>query len=80
MEFTFDGHGVNDKGAEYCPRVATITDHGHDIKAGALLAAAPDLLAALELSIFTLSSALGEDDEVVRDGRAAIAKAKGVSA
>ena len=48
MQFSFDGKGINDKSDVYASRVATLTEHGHNINAGPLLAAAPELLAALQ--------------------------------
>lgn len=45
--FTFDGYGINGPD-EFRSRVARLTDYGQEIKAGPLLAAAPDLLAACQ--------------------------------
>lgn len=47
-DWNFDGKGING-GDEYMSRIATLTEHGHSLNAGKLLAAAPDLLAALEM-------------------------------
>lgn len=69
MRFNFDGKGINDKEDQYAPRVATLTDHGHAIGAGKLLAAAPDLanhlsLAAAALIVVSRNTTL---PEAVRD-------------
>lgn len=47
-QWNFDGKGING-GDEYMSRIATLTDHGHSLNAGALMSSAPELLAALQL-------------------------------
>lgn len=47
MKFNFDGKGINDKENVYAERVATLTEHGHAIGAGPVLAASADMLEAL---------------------------------
>lgn len=59
--YGFDGRGINDYGAEYKPRIATLTEHGHAINAGPLLAAAPDLLKALSACLAALEGFLDYD-------------------
>ena len=60
-KFGFDGRGINDYNDEYKARIATLTEHGHDLKAGALLAAAPDLLAALKTLVGEVENLIAED-------------------
>ena len=50
-QFTYDGQGINDKGSEFAPRLATLTKEGHERKVGPLFATSPDLLAALEFIV-----------------------------
>jgi len=47
-QYSFDGHGINDKGSEFAPRLATLTKEGHERKVGPLFAASPDLRDALQ--------------------------------
>lgn len=81
--WNFDGFGVNG-GDEFGSRIATLTEYGHQIKAGPVLAAAPELLEALTLALPYVEMA--EDDESYKPGavrkmvntmRAAISKATG---
>ncbi len=81
QKITYDGRGLNDGGSEYCSRIATFTTDyiGRD-DLGNLLAAAPELLTALE-GLCGLAAMrpghLHEYKAAVDDARAAIAKAKG---
>lgn len=76
LRLTFDGFGING-GDEYMSRIATFTEHGHSLKIGPLLAAAPELLEACGELVRCLEA---EGDETRTDeiqmGRAAIAKAE----
>ena len=47
MKMSFDGFGVNGSD-EYKSRLATLTPEGKRLNVGPLLAAAPDLLAAID--------------------------------
>jgi len=53
-KYSFDGHGINDALDQYKPRLATLTPEGKGNGHGELLAAAPDLLTALERMIKTI--------------------------
>lgn len=72
--FTFDGVGVNDANDEYKRRVATLAADYMKPEIGNLLAAAPELLHALELVAWEKE---GIDDLISRTVRVAIAKARG---
>jgi hypothetical protein len=77
-QFTFDGFGVNGCD-EYKSRLATLTETGHQLKVGPLLAAAPELLEslkALERGI-RLWMSEGVSDEVMTRAQAVIARAEG---
>jgi len=50
-QYSFDGHGINDKGQEFAPRLATLTKEGQERKVGPLFAASPDMLTALEFVV-----------------------------
>ena len=86
--WSFDGRGINDA-TEYRERIATLQWpvnlrlSGQRRADGRLIAAAPDLLEALE-SLYHAANSIGEDtcDPVafagaLEDARAAIEKAKG---
>jgi hypothetical protein len=74
-ELNYDGHGINGPD-EYRTRIATFRKQEDADKYGNLLAAAPDLLAALEWALqnaeWSNDTATGTDPI-----RAAIAKARG---
>lgn len=76
--WSFDGKGING-GDEYMSRIATLTEHGHCLNAGKLLAAAPDLLAALEGMMHKDYADLSLSDKLslCENARAAIAMARG---
>lgn len=81
MKLSFDGKGING-GDEYMSRIATFTEHGHSLNIGPLLAAAPELLDALDgvLRMLELLNAPGTHDPIearIYQARAAISKALG---
>jgi hypothetical protein len=74
--FTFDGKGINDAADPYRRRLATLApDAPRD--AGVLMAAAPDLLAALEDMVSRCVVTYGTDAAYTANARAAIARARG---
>ena len=81
--FSFDGIGINDLTNEYHRRVATLTTDYQTEEIGNLLAAAPEMLEALEearLEISRLNRAAGEtrfNPTATQMADAAIAKARG---
>lgn len=84
---SFDGHGVNDRGAEYAPRVAMLARDYKNAEVGNLLSAAPELLEALEEITGNGSpgtNEYGDPDWTILESarqraRAALAKARGTS-
>lgn len=46
--WNFDGHGINDRGHKFAPRVATLSGEYRNAEVGNLLAAAPEMLKAAE--------------------------------
>lgn len=47
MKLSYDGKGINDKGQEYSPRIATFSDPDSADRFGNLFAASPDVLKCL---------------------------------
>lgn len=78
MKLSFDGFGINDTGAEFSPRVATMHKNFQNAETGNLLAAAPDLLRALKALVDCRDG--WQTDEDYDKARAAISKAKGEAA
>ncbi len=74
--YSFDGHGLNDKNDPYLSRVATFTNKALAMQHGCLLAAAPSLLDALERMLKVVPADIIQHDVYV-DARLAILAAKG---
>ena len=85
----YDGNGVNDRGNEYAPRIATLSADYNTREIGNLIAAAPEMLDVVENAEFLLRKLAINPREIGRmtdslkrtagDMRAAIAKATGES-
>ena len=68
-------------GPDFCVETSTscIAHHVQEKTNARLIAAAPDLLEIVSNSIFALEDMYGPDAKIVKEARAAIAKATGAS-
>lgn len=77
---SYDGKGINNRGEEYSPRVATFTSPEYAERFGPLFEAAPELLDAARrayLNLLSIESRNEHQQKALDELGAAISKAEG---